>query len=422
MKNRLNADDTCDALEEPGKRAVFTALFLFERTKSDICAIILTMREIYLDNAATTKPLKELNELYAAYAETGWQNPSALYAGATRVQKQLNDAKETLLRLFRGSGHKCFFTSCGSESANTVILRGAKQKKNMHYVCGGAEHPCVEESFKALQNSGAAVTFVKPDKHGVVDPQAVADAVNEDTALVSVMHVNNETGAKNDIERIAALVKAKNPQAMFHSDGVQAFCKEPLQNTANIDYYTVSAHKLHAHKGTGAVFYKDHAPLKPYILGGGQENGLRSGTQNTLGILCFARAAEYFEHEVDPAHLWELRGAFLDACADIGDIELISPRDGQNACAHIVNLSVLGVNGETLLHTLEAAGVSISTGSACSSKKGKSRIQAALGLSDEEAAGAVRISFSPFNTVEEVRTAADEIKKNAAVLRKFMRK
>lgn len=380
------------------------------------------MQEIYLDNAATTKPLEELNEVYAAYAKEGWKNQSALYAGATCVQKQIDNAKQTLLRAFHASGHKCFFTSCGSEGANTVILRGAKQKKAMRYVCGGAEHPCVEESFRALQSAGNDVAFVRTDKNGMVSPEAVADAVDENTALVSVMHVNNETGAKNDVERIAALVKAKNPQAMFHADGVQAFCREPLKNTANIDYYTVSAHKLHAHKGTGAVFYKDHTHLKPYILGGGQEGGLRSGTQNTLGILCFARAVEYFEQEADQARLWTLRRAFLEACERIPDVAVLSPSDEKDACAHIVNLSVLGVNGETLLHTLEAAGICISTGSACSSKKGRGRIGAALGLSDEEAAGAVRVSFSPFNTVDEVLTAAGEIEKNAATLRKFMRK
>ncbi len=380
------------------------------------------MWEIYLDNAATTKPLQELNELYAAYTEDGWQNPSALYAGATRVQTRLNEAREILLRAFSASGHKCFFTGSGTEGANTVILRGAKQKKDMHYVCGGAEHPCVEESFKALRDVGHEVTFVCTDKYGVISPEAVAEAVKENTALVSVMHVNNETGAKNDIERIAALVKARNPQAMFHADGVQAFCKEKLKKTSHIDYYTVSAHKLHAHKGTGAVFYKDRTPIKPYILGGGQENGLRSGTQNTLGILCFARAVQYFETRVDQSRLWELRRVFLEAVMKLPDIEVLSPVEEDCACAHIVNLSVLGVNGETLLHMLEAAGICISTGSACSSKKGKSRMQTALGLSDEEAAGAVRVSFSPFNTQEDVLAAAQEIGKNAAALRKLIRK
>lgn len=379
-------------------------------------------QEIYLDNAATTKPLKELEAVYREYALEMWQNPSALYAGATRTHQKMEEAKRTLLHAFGAQGHKCFFTSCGSEGANTVILRGAKQKKNMHYVCGGAEHPCVEESFKFLRDAGYDVTFIPTDKSGGVSPEAVAEAVNENTALVSIMHVNNETGAKNDIERIAALVKAKNPNALFHSDGVQAFCRERLQHTENIDYYTVSAHKLHAHKGTGAVFYKEHTPLKPYILGGGQENGLRSGTQNNLGIFSFAAAVRYFEENPASEKLKRLKEIFLNECSETKDIVLISPQDEEKASNHIVNISVLGANGETLLHMLEAEGIYISMGSACSSKKGKSRIAAALGLSEQEAAGAVRISFSPFNTEEDAKTAAREIQKSAAMLRKFMRK
>ncbi len=379
------------------------------------------MQDIYLDNAATTKPLAECDSVYMEYTRDAWQNPSALYAGATRVQKKIDEAKEVLLRAFGSVGHRCFFTSCGTESANTVILRGAKQKKIMNYVCGGAEHPCVEESFRFLEHEGNQVTFLKPDKRGWIEPQAVADAVDENTALVSVMHVNNETGARNDIETMAALVKAKNPQALFHSDGVQAYCKEKLKNTSNIDYYTVSAHKLHAHKGTGAVFYQEHAPLKAYLLGGGQEAGLRSGTQNTLGILSFAKAVRYFEENAAQEHFQRLREVFLSECLKTEDILVLSP-EAEHACCHIVNLSVLGVNGETLLHMLEAAGIYISIGSACSSKKGKSRIGKALSLTQEEAAGSVRISFSPFTTEDEVRIAAMEIGKNAQILRKYIRK
>ena len=149
------------------------------------------------------------------------------------------------------------------------------------------------------------------------------------------MHVNNETGAKNDVEKIAALIKAKNAQTLFHVDGVQAYCKEKLKNTANIDYYTVSAHKLHAHKGTGAIFYREGAPLKAYLLGGGQEAGLRSGTQNTLGILSFAAAVEYFEKNVEHRHFESLRETFLNACSNIPDLVVLSPRDKELSLIHI---------------------------------------------------------------------------------------
>ncbi|MEG1754380.1 MAG: aminotransferase class V-fold PLP-dependent enzyme, partial [Christensenella sp.] len=324
------------------------------------------MQKIYLDNAATTQPLDECNKVYLQYAQELWQNPSALYADATRVQKMVDDAKAVLLQAFGTAGHKCLFTSCGTESANTVILRGARQKKDMHYVCGGAEHPCVEESFRYLQEQGHPVTFIQPDRHGLITPIQVSQAVTEHTALVSIMHVNNETGAKNAIEKIAAAVKAKNPQALFHSDGVQAFGKERIANTTNIDYYTVSAHKLHAHKGTGAIFYKNNSPLKPFLMGGGQENGLRSGTQNTLGIFSFATAVQYFMKNVKHSHYERLKDVFLSICAKIPDVVLLTPAEQENACAHIVNVSLLGIRGETLLHMLEARGICISTGSACS--------------------------------------------------------
>ncbi len=380
------------------------------------------MHNIYLDNAATTKPLAELEQLYTKYTNSLWQNPSALYAPAVAVQKQLKQAAETLLHAFGSPIHKCFFTSSGTEAANTVLLRGARNKKNMNYVVGGAEHPCVAESCHQLAESGAEVRYAKPDSHGYISPEAVSALVDENTALVSIIHVSNETGAKNDIAAIAAAVKNKNPQALFHSDGVQAFLHETSVDTSNIDYYTASAHKLHAHKGTGVVFYKPGSPLKPLLPGGGQEGGLRSGTENTLGILCFAYVAQYFmdRQAQHVSHIQQLKEALLCELNGINGIHLLSPHASM-ACNHIVNLSFEGVAGETLLHTLEASGIYIATGSACSSKKGRSRIATALGLPKEIANGSIRVSFSVFNTVEEVQIAAEEIKKNAALLQRYKR-
>ncbi|MDL2237057.1 cysteine desulfurase [Christensenellaceae bacterium OttesenSCG-928-K19] len=382
------------------------------------------MQMIYLDNAATTKPLPGIKDVYSEYAQSLWQNPSALYAPATEVQRRMDEARTVLLNAFGGTGHKCFFTGGGTEGANTVVLRGARLKKGMNYVCGGAEHPCVEESFKWLEGQGYPVTWVRPDAHGVVSAEDVAGAVDESTALVSVMHVNNETGAKNDIAGIAARVKAKNPQTLFYSDGVQAFLRENAVDTSNIDYYTVSAHKVHAIKGAGAVFCGKSTPLKPFLLGGGQEYTLRSGTQNTLGAFCFEKSADYFMQEGTRVGetLEALRQAFIGALDGVEEMHLITPAERERRCSHIVNVAFEGVNGETLLHALEAKGIYISTGSACSSKKGKSRIAKALGMREEVAAGAVRVSFSPFNTEDEAIAAAAEMKKNIAQLRRFMRK
>jgi len=380
------------------------------------------MEKIYLDNAATTKPLDELKEVYRDYAETLWYNPSALYGESAKVNALLNDVRGTLLRGF-GAGHKCLFTSGGTEGANTVILRGVGKRKQMNFVCGGAEHPCVEQSFKQREADGCEIRYIRPDQNGYIDPQSVASAVDENTVLVSIVHVNNETGAKNDIEMIAAKVKAKNKRTLFHSDGVQAYLKERVMNPANIDYYTVSAHKLHAHKGTGALFYLPGAPLKPFLLGGGQESGLRSGTQGVLGILSFGRAAEYFlrEREEIKGKYAALRKKLLSLADSMNGVVVISPRDDKKACSHIVSLSFPGVNGETLLHTLEAEGIYISNGAACSSKKGRTRMAEALELDDEIAQGMVRVSFSPFNTEQEVEKTMEALARNAALLRKYKR-
>ncbi len=383
-------------------------------------SIIIPMQSIYFDNAATTRPLNELDEVYAEYAGGLWQNPSALYAPSVAVQMRIDGARRTLLRAFGGeSTHKCFFTSCGTEGANTIILRGARVKKNMNYVCGGLEHPCVEEGFKLLEAQGADVRWVKPDRHGRISADAVREAVDENTALAAIMHVNNETGAKNDIAAIGAAVKGKNPQTLYYADGVQAYLREKRVDISNIDYYTVSAHKVHAHKGTGAIFAKNGTPLKPLLVGGGQEGGMRSGTQDVLGILSFARAVEYFGGVDAEERLAPLRAGFLAAVEEIEGIYVVSPPDG---CGHILNIAFEGVNGETLLHAMEGAGIYISTGSACSSKKGKSRVAKTLALPEGVANGTVRISFSVFNTEEEIGRAAEEIKKCVERFRKYKRK
>lgn len=378
------------------------------------------MSKIYLDNAATTQPLKNLNELCADYIYNEWYNPSGLYKPGVEARRRINKAEEKLLRAFGSDKHKCLFTSGGTESANTVILRGARISKNANFVCSGAEHPCVEECFKFLASQGHEVRYAKTDSFGITDTKECTELVDENTALVSVMHVNNETGAKNDISKIAAAVKSKNPRTLFHSDGVQAFLRENC-DVSNIDYYTVSAHKVNGFKGTGAIFYKPEAPLKPYILGGGQQNGLRSGTENTLGIFAFEKVCDYYtvNKEKIQKNLKRLHDEFINAAKKCEDLKIITPFD--NCCNHIISVSAPGIAGETILHILEEKGIYISTGSACSSKKGRSRIAAALGLSAEIAGGMLRISFSLHNTVDEVLRAADEINKAVKTLSRFKR-
>ncbi len=377
------------------------------------------MREIYLDNAATTKPLASLRGVWDGYLEEGWHNPSALYAPAVFDAGRMEAAREVIKKGF--GGMEAFFTSSGTEADVAVILGGARKQKTMHYITSEVEHAAVYQAMARLAEEGHEVTFIKPDRHGTVRPEDVAGAVRPDTALVSVMHVNNQTGAVSDIAAIARALKAKNNRTLFHSDGVQAYLRVQAPGWADIDYYTISAHKIHGLKGVGAVLYKKGVPLGPLIPGGGQEKGLRSGTENTFGIAAFAHAAEHFmqRREAFTGILAGLKDTFLGEIAPLAGVEVLSPPDG---APHIVCLSIEGVRGEVLLHALEEKKIYISTGSACTSKKGVGRVGQGLGLGKAQAEGVVRVSFSPFNTAEEAAAAAREMVQSAEELRRFTRK
>ena len=369
------------------------------------------MREIYLDNAATTRPLASLAELFQRHMQTDWYNPSAMYPNAVRMEAEINRAKKVLLDVVRGE--QLFFTSGGTESANTVLFGGYRKLggKRQHFITSEYEHPCVYEAMKTLEGQGHSVTYVRPGKSGRIEPETLTSLVREDTALVSIMHVNNETGAVNDIVELARRVKQANPQTLFHADGVQGFVKCPFFiGGSQVDYYSASAHKLHGIKGTGVLFYKKGAPLAPYLVGGGQQMGMRSGTENTFGIMAFAHVVQEYakaQKQIE-THMRALRERLLSNLAQIEGMQVLSPEDG---APYILNVSFPGMRGEVLLHVLEQQGISIGTGSACSSKKGRmSRTHQALGICPEIAEGAVRISFCKDNTLEEMDIAAEEIK------------
>lgn len=380
---------------------------------------------IYLDNAATTKPLDGLPELAGQYMSSLWFNPSALYAPAVGVKLELDVIRRQILDAFSHSSdqHRCVFTSGGTESANMVLKSGISRRKDANVVVGGFEHQCVEEAAKAIQARGIEIRHAACDTHGYIDTPNVLSQVDEKTALVCVMHVNNETGAKNDICAIAAAVKRKNPKTLFFSDGVQAFLRISVPDTSHIDYYSVSAHKIHALKGTGALFYSSKTPLKPFLDGGGQELGLRSGTENTFGILSFAAAAQFFTDENDrlQSRRERLYSALWDGVRSIRDSVILTPPQPERRCSHILCVSFPGIHGETLMHCLEDEEILISTGSACSSKKGKSRMEMSLGIDSATAEGVVRISLGAFNSESDVDMAVAAIRRQVEYLRSMMR-
>ena len=357
---------------------------------------------IYLDNAATTRPDKDAVEAALPYLQDKYFNPSALYGGGVLVQGELRRAREFLLsQVADKTRFELYFTSCGSEADNTAIFSAARRG---NAVTTAGEHAAVFQSFTELKQRNVEPRFAPLRSDGRVDTEALFSLVDDKTTLVSVVHVNNETGAVNDIASLSKAVKSKNPRCLFLSDGVQAFGKLPFRLTPDIDFYAVSAHKIGGAKGTGALIRRKGIPLSPYLFGGGQEGGMRSGTENVFGILCFEAAAKkkFSTLEGDYARLKEYREQLFSALEK--DIFMrISPEDGT---PYILTVAAKNLRGEILQRLLEERGVLVGTGSACSSKHPVSRVITACGVGKEHLNGVLRFSFSPATTQEEVQTAA----------------
>lgn len=370
--------------------------------------------EIYLDNAATTHPL--VSETLKKHMETAWYNPSAAYAPAEKVFISIKQTREALAKALKMKD--CVFTSGGTEANNLAIRSASKQ--GAHYITSTIEHPSVYETFRRLAMEGAQVDFVKP-RGFIICAQDVAELVKENTTLVSVMHVNNETGAINDIQSISAAVKAKNCDALVHSDGVQALLKTDMNMAGKgVDFYTVSAHKIHALKGTGALLTADNRVIKNLMYGGEQERSLRPGTENTLGIQAFGEALErgLCEYKKSCTRIAALHDQLVNDLSGMDGALLHLPED---KVPHIVNVSFDGLRAEVLVRLLGEKGIYIGTGSACS--RGKlSRTLLECGLKNAEAEGAIRISMSAASTREEIDVFLKELDIAVKQLRRFGRR
>ncbi len=367
---------------------------------------------IYLDNAATTKPC--FDAAFAKHEKDGWYNPSAAYKAAEAVFSEIKSIRQTLAQNLRLRDGNCVFTSGGTEANNMAVLSG--WRKGAHYITSTIEHPSVYVMFKHLEQQGAEVDFVSP-KGFHIEPEDVAALIREDTALVSIMHVNNETGARNDIKEIRRMVHAKNPETLFHSDGVQALLKTPIDlNDLGVDYYTVSAHKIHGLKGTGALLARQGRTIKPVLLGGSQESVLRAGTENTLGIQVFGEALRHgVADTASHAHIAALRSALVSGLGQIEGAAVNIPAD---YVPHIVSVSFDGLRAEVLVRLLGDHGVFIGTGAACS--RGKvSRVLLECGIKRSLAEGTVRISMSNNNTADEIQICLEALDKAVRQLRRF---
>lgn len=374
---------------------------------------------IYFDSAATTKPCREAVSAAVSAAEV-FGNPSSLHRVGLDAQKLVEESRRIISsKLGVGSG-KIYFTSGGTESNNWAVFGAAHmlRKRGNHVITTKIEHPSVLESFKKLEEEGFRVTYLTPEKNGIVSEREIEKAVDEDTILVSMMYVNNETGAVQPIKAVKPILKEKAPAALFHCDCVQAFCKTDIfPEKIGADIVSISAHKIHGFKGSGAV-YTANPRLFPIIFGGEQQNSLRPGTENVPGICAFGAAAAACDY--DSERVRGLRTLLKEGLKKtVPDIQING--DEINS-GNILNISFAGIRAEILLHALEKHEIYVSTGSACSTHKPQpSHVLTAMGLSKKEIEGAVRFSLDMDITEEDIAFAVGAIAREAAEIRRIIR-
>ncbi len=366
---------------------------------------------IFLDNASTTKPYKEVLDIVNYYNDENFYNAGAIYTTAFKISTELKKAKESILNSLGARKTDNFIFTSGATESNNMVLR-AFAKKNNKILVSVAEHPAIYNTALDLKNAGFNVDFVKVTSDGVVDEADLLKKLTDDVALVSIIHVNNETGAVNDIKKLVSIVKHKNKNILFHSDGVQAFGKIPVNLTdLGVDFYTISGHKIHCVKGIGGLFVKDAKHVKPLITGGGQQDALRSGTENVSGMMALKVACEMAKNnqKQNYENVTEYKKYLLDNLDYSLPYKVVN--NGFNS-PYIAMICCTGCRAETLVHMMEDDGVLVGNGSACSSKKKENRNLAELGYSALDIEGAVRISFSDFNTLDEVKFATECLNKN----------
>lgn len=382
------------------------------------------MDVMYLDNAATTQTHPTVVERMIKSFKNEYANPSSLYDMGLTNEKIIKRAKSTLAGQIHCHPEEIIFTSGGTEGDN-FLIKGIIEKqredrlKASRIITTKIEHPAVKEIFKLYESYGIDVVWLPVKSDGFVDIDTLQKAVTPNTLLVSIIGVNNEIGTIQPLQEIGEIVKQRSPDCFFHSDYVQGFMKEPIDvKKCQLDGLTVCGHKINGPKGIGAVYLKEGKNIKPLMLGGGQENGLRSGTENIQGIVGLEAAIKIWENPDVMKKIKSLRDYVASELIKIGDVKINGPMD---ACPSVMSVSIKGIRGEVLLHSLEARGVYISTGSACSShKKEKNTVLKAINLDRDYIEGTIRISFSALTSCAEVKNAVLIIKEEVEKLRAFL--
>ncbi|WIF94326.1 cysteine desulfurase family protein [Caminicella sporogenes] len=382
--------------------------------------------EVYLDNAATTKPRKEVIDMMNKALVQYYANPSSLHKKGVEVEKLIKTARKQIAKALGSNEKEIYFTSGGTESNNLAILGSLEgnKRKGRHIITTKIEHPSVLNVFKYLEEKGYDVTYLSVDGDGKIDIEQFKNSINDDTAFISIMYVNNEVGTIQPIEEISSILKSMTNRPIFHVDAIQAFGKIKFNlKKLNVDLMSISGHKIHGPKGIGALYIKKGTKIKSIIFGGNQELGIRSGTENVPGIFGLGTASDLFKREFEEniKKMAKLKFKLLEGIkSNVKDIK-INGTIGENSTPHILNISFKGIRGEVLLHSLEQDKIYVSTGSACSSrKKTYSHVLREMGLCEEEMEGAIRFSFSPFNTEEEIDYVIDRVTYRVAELRKVI--
>jgi cysteine desulfurase len=382
--------------------------------------------EVYLDNSATTKCFESSAQLMTKILCEDYGNPSSMHNKGVEAEKYIRYAKNVIANNLKVSEKEIFFTSGGTESDNLALIGTAmaNRRAGNHLITTAIEHPAILRTMEYLEKQGFEVTYLPVDETGRVNPSDVESALTDRTILVSVMHTNNEVGSLQPIAQIGSIIQHFNPNICYHVDAVQGYGKfRILPKKMHIDLLSVSGHKIHGPKGVGFLYINKEIKINPVIYGGGQQNGMRSGTENVPAIAGMAKAVEevYGSLDEDVERMYQLRDYFIRGVEQIPEVK-INGSTGRDSAPHIVSLSVRGVRSEVLLHALEDKGIYVSAGSACSAHKPTpSATLRAMGIEKELLDSTIRFSFSIFTTPEEIRYTLQALYDIIPMLRKYTR-
>ncbi len=382
--------------------------------------------EVYLDNSATTRCFDEVAALMTQIMCEDYGNSSSLHRKGVQAEKYIRYAKDVIARNLKVNEKEIFFTSGGTESDNLALIGCARAncRRGRHLITTQIEHPAVLKTMKHLEEEGFRVTYLPVDQKGCIHLEDLQRAITGETILVSIMHTNNEVGSMQPIAQAGALIKKMNPNILFHVDAVQGYGKFRIYpKKMKIDLLSVSGHKIHGPKGVGFLYVDEKVKIKPILFGGGQQNGIRSGTENVPAVAGLAKAVELVYGNLDQEieKLYRIKRAFVEGVQKIDDV-IVNGHLDETGAPHVVSVSIRGVRSEVLLHALEDQGIYVSAGSACSARKPQpSATLRAMGVSEELLGSTIRFSFSVFTTMEEINYTLQTMYDIIPMLRRYTR-